>query len=154
MDRIRGFEPVENRKTYAPGVEILMPLRATRTSAGYDFYAPYAKEIEVGATAIFATDVKAYMQPDEFLMFVPRSSVGMKKNLMLANSVGVVDSDYYNNPDNEGNIHIALRNLSRYTIRTIEKGERVAQAIFMKYLPADNCNSDMERTGGIGSTSR
>lgn len=91
--------------------DIYLPLRATRTSAGYDFFAVQDLYIKPGKTAKFWTDIKVYLQPDEVLLMVPRSSIGIKRDLMLANTVGVIDSDYYNNPDNEGNIAICLRNL-------------------------------------------
>jgi dUTP pyrophosphatase len=149
-NRLRGFEVVadEHRKTKG---DVTLPLRGTKTAAGYDFVATKSFVVPPFGKLYFWTDIKAYMQPDEYLSFKVRSSIGDKKDLMLTNTEGIVDSDYYNNPTNDGNMRIGLRNLSNNTV-AIEKGERVVQAIFRKYLPSDNCNTENERTGGFGST--
>lgn len=173
----RGFRPVSSPvNPEAP----LLPLRATRTSAGYDFFAPCDIVIPPQEKAFFATDVKAEMGANEVLLLVVRSSAGIKRDLMAANTVGVIDSDYYDNPDNEGNIHIALRNLkpamalsgynrvalsSGETVEipvirdlkeqntvVIKAGERVVQGIFLPVLGADSGDSDMPRGGGFGSS--
>jgi len=100
---------------------------------------------------LFWTDIKAYMMPGEVLEMYVRSSIGIKKGLILSNLVGIIDMDYHNNCSNDGNIGICLHNLSDKT-QTIEKGERIAQGIFKSFLTADNGHSDEDRTGGIGST--
>lgn len=148
--RVRGFDEVaqEHRKT--EGV-ITLPVRGSQQSAGYDFYSPDTFDLHPGEKRLVWTDVKAYMQAGEVLLIDVRSSIGNKKDLMLSNTIGVVDMDYYENPDNDGNIGISLRNLSD-TLQTITAGERIAQGIFFPFLPADNGNTETERAGGFGST--
>jgi dUTP pyrophosphatase len=126
-------------------------MRATKNSAGYDFFMPHDLVIFPGRTEGFWTDVKALMPDFEFLGIIVRGSIGNKKNLMMGNTEGIVDADYYGNPENDGNIKIILRNLGDEPIK-LAKGERVVQGIFQPYFPADNCNSENERTGGNGST--
>ena len=91
------------------------------------------------------------MQPDEFLMLDVRSSMGGK--YMLANTIGIVDSDYYSNPDNDGNIGIFLKNISNTQLK-IYKGDKIAQGIFMKYFKADENETTLKRLGGFGSSGR
>jgi len=91
------------------------------------------------------------MEGDEYLSIFIRSSLAFKKGLMLANSTGIVDSDYYNNEDNEGHIMIAYYNTNDVAY-TIEKGDRIGQGIFMKYLTVNDDTASGLRTGGIGST--
>ena len=91
------------------------------------------------------------MPSDEFLAIYIRSSIGIKKHLMLNNSVAVIDSDFFNNKDNEGHIIIALYNYGDEPV-TLEPFERVAQGVFQKYLIVDDDNATQERIGGIGST--
>jgi len=129
-----------------------MPKRGTKGSAGYDLTSinEIPVDIQPGETVKFITGIKAYMESDEVLMIHVRSSVGIKRGLVLANTTGVIDSDYVNST-NGGNIIIALYNNSGYT-QTIQPKERIAQAIFMKYLITDNDDASGVRTGGIGST--
>lgn len=150
--RARGFEPVR-KECRVNGEEVMMPIRATKHSAGYDFFCPIDLTIEAGKAEIFWTDVKAFMLDEEMLIGVVRGSVGNKRELMLANTVGIIDADYYSNPDNDGNIGMKLRNLSDHTVK-VHRGERVVQCIFVPFLVADNCNTDRERTGGHGSTGK
>lgn len=156
-----------------------LPIRATKTSAGYDFYATQDLVIQPQCEIKFFTDVKIKLEEDTFLLCVVRSSKGIKDSLMLSNTIGVIDSDYYNNPDNDGNIGIFLRNLrpemklcgyniigdSDIRIPIIQdlrqantvyipKGERIVQGIIVKYEKATNCNKDEDRKGGIGSTDK
>jgi len=91
------------------------------------------------------------MQKNEVLQMYPRSSLSFKKKLIKANSVGIIDSDYYNNTDNEGEIMLILYHFGNEIV-TISKGERIAQGIFMEYLSVDNDNTDIKRLGGFGST--
>ena len=91
------------------------------------------------------------MHYDEYLAIHVRSSMAIKRGLMLTNSTGIIDSDYYNNEDNEGHIMIAVYNITDAPV-TLEKGERVAQGIFSKYLLANDDDARGIRTGGIGST--
>lgn len=148
--KIRGFEEVEAefKKSKA---ETKLPTGGSKHSAGYDFYSKETVTIQPNESHCFWTDVKAYMQLGEWLAIFVRSSIGIKKSLRLKNSVGVIDGDYYSNPDNDGNIGIALHNFSTEPV-TIEVGERIAQGVFMNYLASDNGNTDSDRNGGIGST--
>jgi dUTP pyrophosphatase len=150
--RLRGFEPVADWALMGSG-KVIMPLRKTKNSAGYDFFNNEEKRIvlQPGEKHMFWTNVKAYMQPREVLKIYIRSSMGIKRDLELSNSTGIVDADYYSNPSNDGNIGISIRNAGDGIVY-IEPGEAIAQGVFETYLVADNCNSDNERIGGIGST--
>ena len=99
------------------------------------------------------TGVKAYMQENEFLGVHIRSGMAVKKSIRLVNNVGIIDADYYNNPDNEGHIMLALVNTGLQPL-VLKKGERIAQGIFYKYLTTDDDNAaeKEERSGGFGST--
>lgn len=97
------------------------------------------------------TGIKAYMQTDEFLQLANRSSNPLKRFLLLANGVGVIDADYYNNPDNEGHIMFQFVNFG-VTDVTIKKGERIGQGIFLPFLKADQDETMSTRTGGFGSS--
>ncbi len=153
MERKRGFE-------VAKGFEnsnINLPVRSTKNSAGYDVEA--AEDCVIPAfkpgqkPTLVKTGIKAYMESDEVLILANRSSNPGKKGLIMANSIGVVDSDYYGNPDNDGHIMYAFFNFKAEDIE-IKKGERIGQAIFQKYLVTDNDIAQGERTGGFGSTNK
>ncbi len=145
----RGFKVARGFENY----DIEIPVRKTKESAGYDLSIIEDIEIEPGKIVFAKTGLKAYMQEDEVLMLYIRSSLGCKKGIMLANSVGVIDSDYYENPDNDGHIMCALLNTTQEVVKLC-KGERVAQGIFTKYLKADNDFQTAERNGGFGSTNK
>ena len=155
---MRKFEYVKRELSY--GVETLhpnfnLPIRKTKKSAGYDFECietitipPY----KIGDKPVLVpTGVKCKMQDDEFLMLVNRSSNPKKKNLVIPNSMGIIDADYYGNPDNDGEMMFAFYNLGNEPV-TIEKGYALGQGIFMKYGITDNDNAEGERVGGWGST--
>lgn len=144
---MRKFEICEGYENKAT-----LPERGTKYSAGYDICTANESPIEIGAgeTVTIPTGIKAYMNSDEVLLIHVRSSVGIKRGLVLTNATGVIDSDYVNGA-NGGNIIIALYNNSGYT-QTIQPKERIAQGIFMKYLTTDDDNASGERMGGIGST--
>ena len=153
MERKRGFE-------IAKGFEnsnINLPVRSTKNSAGYDVEA--AEDCIIPAfkpgqkPTLVKTGIKAYMESDEVLILANRSSNPGKKGLILANSIGVVDSDYYENPDNDGHIMYAFFNFKAEDVE-IKKGERIGQAIFQKYLVTDNDIAQGERTGGFCSTNK
>lgn len=144
---MRGFK-------IAKGFEnsnIILPKRQTKNSAGYDFYAASDTIIKAHSIAFIPTGVKAYMAPDEVLYIYIRSSMPTKKGITLSNNVGVIDSDYFENPDNDGHIMIQVMNLRDEDI-TIKKDERIAQGVFMKYLLADDDDATASRMGGFGST--
>jgi dUTP pyrophosphatase len=150
MRKLRGFEIVSDLNK-VDTAEAILPQKGTTNSAGYDFASPLKVRIAPKTARVIWTNVKAYMQEDEVLMLYVRSSIGIKKGLMLANTVGVIDSDYYNNEGNEGNIGICLYNYTdKYVI--IDRNERIAQGVFNKYLHSDNGNIQVIREGGIGST--
>ena len=144
---IRGFETVSAFED----CDIHLPRRKTAESAGYDIEAAEAVSIAPGEMKLVATGLKAFMNYDEYLAIHIRSGIAVKRRLMLVNSTGIIDSDYYNNEDNEGHIMIALFNLGPETV-TVEKGERIAQGIFSKYLQTNDDDAVGVRTGGIGST--
>ncbi len=153
MEKIRGFE-------VAKGFEdkgINLPVRKTKFSAGYDVEA--AENIIIPSfkrgnkPTLIKTGIKAYMADDEVLILANRSSNPGKKGLILANSIGVIDKDYYGNPDNDGHIMFAFYNIKDEDIE-IKKGDCIGQAIFQKYLIADNDSAEGERTGGFGSTNQ
>ena len=148
MERIRGFEVVVDEKRKTSG-EVALPTRGSSTAMAYDFYANDCYVVEPNAIAKVWTDVKAYMQDNECLILNVRSSMGGK--FMLANTQGWIDSDYYSNESNDGNIGVFLKNISNEVL-TINKGDRIAQGAFFNFLVADNGNTDAIRTGGFGST--
>ena len=149
MSRVRGFEIIADYRDR----RILLPVRKTCASAGYDIAAAENICLQAGAMALIPTGLKAYMQPDEYLAIHIRSSLAVKQRLVLANSQGIIDADYYNNPDNEGHILIALSNGGSQDV-VVSAGMRIAQGIFCKYLltDQDELTGKEERTGGIGST--
>ena len=153
MEKIRGFE-------VAKGFEdkgINLPVRKTKFSAGYDVEAAEDTIIPSfkrgNKPTLIKTGIKAYMADDEVLILANRSSNPGKKGLILANSIGVIDKDYYGNPDNDGHIMFAFYNIKDEDIE-IKKGECIGQAIFQKYLIADDDSAEGERTGGFGSTNK
>ncbi len=144
----RGFEIVSGYEEKA-----VLPKRATAKSAGYDFAIAEEITIKPGATVLAKTGIKAYMKDDELLKLFVRSSLAVKRNLILANATGIIDSDYYNNESNEGHILVALTNIGT-EYQVLVKGERVAQGIFEKYLTVDNDEITAKRSGGFGSTNK
>lgn len=182
---IRGFKEVsKEHKQHNCTVQI--PVKATRNSAGYDFFCPIDLEIPPQSKVSFYTDIKSYMGENEALLMFPRSSTGIKHDLELANSVVVGDGDFYENPDNDGNYKIVLWNrrpkfdwdgdeeiifmdqygqpiqvtipfmidLTEENTVHVKAGDRLVQGLFIKTLPADEGQSDVVRTGGIGHTGK
>ena len=151
--RKRGFEVVKGYEDKG----INLPVRKTKHSAAYDIEA--AEEVVLPSfkqgmkPILIPTGLKAYMQSDEVLLIVPRSSGPKKQGISFPHNVGVIDSDYYNNSDNEGHIFVQCINLKHEDV-VIKKGEAVAQAIFQKYLTVDDDNAEGMRTGGFGSTDK
>ena len=175
----RGFEKVERFKN----LDIKLPERSTKYSAGYDFYAPenviipsslkefhkngrFACDNNLDGTKelseefnyivkpfVLRTGVKAYMENDEFLALYSRSSSPSKLGFVMANSVAVIDKDYYGNPNNDGEIGFLIYNLSP-TNTYISKGDKIGQGIFQKYYLVDNDSSENTRMGGYGSTGK
>ena len=147
--KIRGFEIVSSYENEG----INLPKRSTEHSAGYDIEAAETVSLAAGEIKLIPTGLKAYMQTGEVLYMYSRSSNPRKKGLVLINSVGVIDKDYYNNPENEGHMFMQMRNITEHEV-VVEKGERVVQGVFMPFLVADG-DDDVEkgvRSGGFGST--
>ena len=137
-------------------VEFKLPERSTANSAGYDFYAIediIVRPMSDSSTKPYCikTGVKAFMAADMCLQLYPRSSWPSKLGLVMANSVGIIDSDYFDNEDNEGEIGFLVYNLTRSDI-TIKKGERLGQGIFTKFYLTDSDDARGTRIGGFGST--
>ena len=153
MERIRGFE-------IAKGFEdkgINMPVRKTKCSAGYDVEA--AEDTIIPAfkpgmkPTLIKTGLKAYCPEDEYFMLVNRSSNPGKKVLVMANSLGIIDSDYYGNESNDGHFMYAYYNFFDHDVE-IKKGDVIGQVIFAKYYKADGDKAEGTRTGGFGSTNQ
>lgn len=166
----RGFEICKGYEDK----NLSLPIRSTKHSVGYDILAPEditipsiwksifknfkifcsgKKDfIDILPTKIFS-GIKAYFGEDEVMIIANRSSGPSKLGLVMANSIGIFECDYYNNPSNDGNIIYQYYNFFPYDI-TIKKGEKIGQAYFQKFLIADNDNADGIRTGGIGSTGK
>ena len=173
MSKTRGFELI-TKNGITTG---FMPERKTAGSAGYDFKIHFIRPIvgpqntyisaddvsfrterasitiQPGEVVQFATGVRAYMPKDEVLLLFIRSSLGFKKGLRLSNSVGVIDSDFYDNPDNGGEIAAAIQNTSDKPV-TLSTGDAFMQGIFVKYQTVDDDDTTAERVGGIGSTGK
>lgn len=136
---------------------INIPKRQSTFSAGYDIEAAEQTTIppftKTKKPTLVKTGIKAYMEDDEYLMLANRSSNPLKKDLVLANGIGIIDKDYYENEENDGHIMFTFYNLSEQEI-IIKKGERIGQAIFQKYLKIENDNITKTRTGGFGSTNK
>lgn len=147
--RVRGFEFTS--AYVEKGLNL--PTRSTPGSAGYDISSAIDTALSSGTMTLIPTGLKAYMQPDEYLGLHIRSSLAVKSGLRLANGQGIIDSDYYNNPDNEGHILLAVFNGGPDTM-IVTKGMRLAQGIFYKYLLTDQDHLEKKesRRGGIGST--
>ncbi len=147
----RGFEIAKGWEDK----KINYPIRKTKHAAGYDFEA--AEDVLIPALnkepILIPTGIKAYMEDDEVLYLYNRSSNPKKKGLVLANSVGVIDKDYYGNPDNDGHIMFAFYKIKAEDVE-IKKGECIGQAIFQKFSIVDNDTAEGERTGGFGSTNK
>ena len=134
--------------------QLQIPKRATKGSAGYDFFSPISFMLKPGQTIKIPICMKCQLGLGNVLMLFPRSSFGFKYRMQLDNTVGVVDQDYYNNESNEGHIFIKVTNDSK-TDKTlvVNKGDAFAQGIIMAYGVTDDDSVVATRTGGMGSTS-
>lgn len=146
MERRRGFEVVKGFENLG----INLPVRKTKFSAGYDIEAAedcvIPSFIKGMKPTLVKTGLKAYMGEDEVLILANRSSNPGKKGLVLANSIGVIDSDYYGNPDNDGHIMFSFFNIKDEDIK-IKKGDAIGQAIFQKFLTVDDDFAEGTRIG-------
>ena len=164
MKRIAKFEKVSKEQFFGSWElgenvsevyeDIKLPARATKGSAGYDFFAPVDFQLEPGETIKIPTGIRAWMEEGWVLKIYPRSGLGFKYRLQLNNTVGIIDSDYYNS-DNEGHIFIKITNDSNEgkTI-SVKKGEGFAQGIFLEYGITVDDEAEGIRNGGFGSTTK
>lgn len=131
--------------------DVNLPKRATKGAAGYDFECAEDTICNPYAITLIPTGIKAQIDSGYYLQLAVRSSTPKKKGLMLANGIGIIDEDYYNNPDNEGHIMFQVYNYTNQGV-VIHKGERIGQGVFLKYYLTDDDITDTIRTGGFGST--
>lgn len=133
---------------------IKLPKRATRGSAGYDFFLPFDIVLKPKDSIIIPTGIRRQMNDEYVLQIFPRSSLGFKFRLQLDNVVGIIDSDYYN-ACNEGHIMIKISNLS-FEEKKVElvRGEAFIQGIFLTYGKTIDDNTYDVRKGGLGSTNK
>ena len=143
------FNKSESKANYA---DIMLPKRATKGSAGYDFFAPETFTLAPKETIKIATGVRAKISDGWVLMIFPRSSLGFKYRLTLDNTIGVIDSDYFN-AENEGHIFIKMTNCGEKPL-TVEKGKAFAQGVFLPFGITVDDISENVRTGGFGSTDK
>lgn len=131
---------------------IVLPRRATKGSAGYDFFAPFSFSLPPGSTIKIPTGIRVEMEPDWVLKLYPRSGLGFKYRLQLNNTVGIIDSDYFYS-DNEGHIMAKITNDSKEG-KTVEltAGTGFMQGIFLEYGITVDDDADAIRNGGFGST--
>lgn len=147
---IDEFNKYYDKKLYE---EYDLPKRMTSHSAGYDFFAIEGFTIKPGEIKKIPTGYKVTFGSDEMLMILIRSSMGFKYNVRMTNQVGIIESDYYNNIDNEGHMFISLQNEGDKDY-VVKKGDAYAQGIFVKFLICDDDTTTNKRIGGIGSTNK
>lgn len=146
-----GGEKAQAKQKYE---ELKLPKRATKGSAGYDFYSPLEVILRPGETIKIPTGIRAFMRADYVLMLFPRSGLGFKFRLQLNNTVGIIDSDYYYS-DNEGHIFIKITNDSNEErVLTLTEGMGFAQGIFLPFGITEEDDVTEVRNGGFGSTTR
>lgn len=133
--------------------DVKLPERATGNSAGYDFFAPEDITLPAKTLTRVMTGVKCELRPYMVLILANRSSNPSKKSLFLANGVGIVDADYYNNSDNEGEIGFEFYNNSEEDV-VISKNEKIGQGIITTYIRVEGDNATGSREGGFGSTGK
>ena len=131
--------------------DIPLPKRSTSGSAGFDFISTANAELQPGDSITLPTGIRCQIDPGWVLMMFPRSSLGFKYRAVLANTVGIIDSDYYGNPDNEGHIKIKLCNDGNQPLK-IKEGDRIAQGIFVPFGITKSDDTSGVRSGGFGST--
>ena len=155
---MRRFESVKDEFKKFPNIKTELPIRATMNSAGYDFFSKEDYILHPGEYHIFWTDVKAIMYFDNFLQIHTRSGNGCKRGIVLRNCTAIIDADYANNPENDGNIGICLKNSGENVVE-IKVGDKIADGIFIRYMIVDddeymNSKEPSNRTGRFGSTGR
>lgn len=141
---------VRQQALFAYDRMVSIPKRSTSGSAGYDFVSPVAFKVEPGEKVVVPTGIRVQMSDFLVLKIYPRSGLGFKYQMGLANTVGIIDSDYYYS-NNEGHIMIAVENRGKKTI-SIGGGDRFAQGVFVPIILTDDDNATGTRDGGMGST--
>lgn len=156
VEKVARFEKISSNQylkdtgSDAGYEDIKLPRRATAHSAGYDFFAPTDVFLPAGGSAVVKTGIRAFIKAGWALLIYPRSGLGFKLGLRLANTVGVIDGDYCFS-DNEGHIMIKLVNGGDASV-TLSAGTAIAQGIFTPYgITEDDCATAV-RNGGFGST--
>ena len=154
---------IKDIKSCAPGLNdsdyklmynaLKIPKRATKGSAGYDFYAPFSFQLKAGESIKIPTGIRGQLDIDKFLAIYPRSGLGFKNYMRLANSTGIIDSDYFYS-DNEGHIMIKVRNESKDKTLIIDEGKGFVQGVFTVYYRTDDDETTETRNGGFGSTTK
>ncbi|MBR6292969.1 MAG: deoxyuridine 5'-triphosphate nucleotidohydrolase [Lachnospiraceae bacterium] len=145
-----GITPQEAISVYE---SIILPKRATSGSAGYDFFTPVKIELAPGESLSVPTGIRARIDEGWVLMLYPRSGLGFKYGMKLANTVGVIDSDYYYS-DNEGHIIAKITNTSADKTITVEAGKGFIQGVFTPFGITVDDEADGVRNGGFGSTTK
>lgn len=149
-----SFDTLQSESMETIYDDIKLPRRATKKSAGYDFYAPYDFRLAPGESIKIATGIRVLLDDDKFLMCAPRSGLGFKARVQLDNTVGIIDADY-SDSSNEGHIHVKLTNDSRTgKFIRVKKGEGMIQAIILQYFTTEDDNTTETRDGGFGSTNK
>ena len=152
---MRKFEVVKNEfLMYGVSAEELKkPMRATKHAVCYDCYSPIDMVIPAESTELVFINFKAYCNNDEGYILASTSGLG-KRGIILANGIGIIESDYADNETNDGNIGFLLHNLNK-TDYVVKKGDKIGQIFFFKFLKTDDdVESDVIRTGGFGSTEK
>ena len=150
--RLRGFEIAKGWEDK----DIHIPVRYTKHAAAYDVEA--AEDVVIPAykpgikPTLIPTGLKAYCQDDEWYMLANRSS-GPKKGFVMANSIGIIDADYYGNESNDGHFYFQYFNFQDHDIE-VKKGDVIGQVIFQKFLTTDDDVAEGTRVGGFGSTDK
>ena len=151
ISSLDGFSKDESKKIYE---DIKLPLRATKYSAGYDFYAPFDFTLKPGETIKIPTGIRAKMREDYALFLLPRSGLGFKYRLQLNNTIGLIDADYFYS-DNEGHIFAKITNdANEGKVISVKKGEAFIQGVFLSYGITEDDEVNSIRNGGFGSTSK
>lgn len=161
VKKIRGFELVtyaqqENIKREQNGQPFLfrLPCRSTKHAAAYDMFSPVEIILQPNETYCFKTGIKMYCRSNEALFILTRSGNGSKRRITLANNLGLIDADYYNNPDNEGELLVTIANEGTEPFH-IAIGDKFCQVYFQNILLADNDEYRAQtRQGGYGSTGK
>ena len=156
----RFFEKIdyeEFKKYYGDNKELYdsykLPTRATTCSAGYDFFAIKGFTIKPGEIKKIPTGYRSKFGSDEVLMIFVRGNVGFKYNVRLCNQVGIIETDYYGNPENGGHMFVALQNEGSEDF-VISAGTAYVQGVFTKFLMTDDDNVKEKRVGWLGSTNK